>query len=58
MVIRYTQGIGRKGEREEQLSVRSKLIKAVKEALAKFGKHWSQLPAGVEDWSILDAQCC
>ena len=48
----------RKHERAEQLEVRWKLIRAVRAALSSFGKAWTKLPKGVEDWSILDAQCC
>ena len=53
MSLRYSQGVGRKGERAEQLTVRAKLLDAVRLALGRFGKPWSQLPRGIQDYEIL-----
>ena len=50
---RYTQGGGRMGERQEQLRVREKLDALVRAGLARFGRHWSELPPGRDDWVIL-----
>ena len=53
MSLRYSQGGGRRGERQEQLEVRAALIQSVRKGLRLFGKHWTKLPAGLEDWDIL-----
>ena len=55
MRLRYSQGWpgGRRGERQEQLEVRTALIQSVRKGLRLFGKHWTKLPAGLEDWDIL-----
>ena len=70
MMIRYTQGSGRRGERAEQLKVRTKLLQSVQEALVKWryahsveakqfvdsGRPWwLALPSGIEDWSVLES---
>ena len=54
MQIRYTQGDGRKGERFQQLAIRSKLVAKVRAGLRKFNRHWTSLPSGVRDWVIID----
>ena len=56
MAYRYTQGVGRHGERAEQLAVRWKLVSVVREGLAAFGRHWSHLPAGCASWETLLTQ--
>ena len=49
----YTQGSGRRGERQEQLRVLEKLGHAVREALQRFGRPWYELPKAHADWDIL-----
>ena len=53
MSLRYTQGGGRRGERQEQLEVRARLVDAWRDALERFGRPWTELPAGTADWDIL-----
>ena len=53
MQRRYTQGSGRRGERQEQLRVREKLGHAVRDALQRFGRPWYEMPKGRADWDIL-----
>ena len=53
MQRRYSQGTGRRGERQEQLRVREKLGQAVRDAIEKFGRPWTALPRGRADWDIL-----
>ena len=53
MVRRYSQGPGRRGEREEQLELRSKMVDHVRGSLATFGRPWTELPPGLADWDIL-----
>ena len=53
MSLRYTQGGGRRGERQEQLEVRARLVDALRVALERFGRPWTELPAGTADWDIL-----
>ena len=53
MSLRYSQGEGRKGERQEQLEVRTRMVRAVREGLSRFGRPWTELPPGTEDWHIL-----
>lgn len=53
MSFRYTQGGGRRGEREEQLDVRSRLALDVRAAIARTGRSWLELPLGTADWDIL-----
>ena len=40
MALRYSSGIGRMGEREEQLRVRSRVIALVRAALDAYGQPW------------------
>ena len=53
MSLRYSAGEGRRGERQEQLAVRARLVEAVRAGLARFGRPWTELPGGVADWDIL-----
>ena len=53
MERRYTQGAGRLGERAEQMRVRLKVIMAVRESLAAFGRPWTELPRSLQSWDIL-----
>ena len=53
MTHRYAQGSGRRGERSEQLRVRSRLVAMVRDALERFGRPWTELPAGLADWDVL-----
>lgn len=53
MSRRYSQGTGRRGERQEQLSVRMDMVSAVRRGLKLFGRPWTELPAGLADWDIL-----
>ena len=57
MIIRYTQGANRLGERAEQLAVRTKLVRFVRSVLQRKGflPDWSSLPPGIDDWSVLDS---
>ena len=53
MSLRYSQGQGRRGEREAQLDVRARLLDAVALGLEGWGASWRALPAGNADWDIL-----
>ena len=53
MCRRYTQGAGRRGEREEQLDLRWRLVRAVRAALARCSTPWWLLPKSLESWDIL-----
>ena len=53
MSLRYSQGRGRRGEREAQLDVRARLTGLVREALELWGRPWQELPPGTDDWEIL-----
>ena len=51
----YTSGAGRRGEREAQIEVRSRLVVVVSQALEAFGGHWTELPQGRDDWDVVVA---
>ena len=52
MALSYSSGsIGRMGEREEQLRVRSRVIALVRAALDAYGQPWDILPFGGKAWS-------
>ena len=52
----YTSGAGRRGEREAQLEVRSRLVVVVSQALEAFGGHsGTELPQGRDDWDVVVA---
>ena len=53
MSLRYSQGVGRRGEREAQLDVRARMISLVRVALREWGQPWWRLPPGTDDWEIL-----
>ena len=53
MERRYTSGPGRRGERHEQLDVRSRLVRAVAGALQKAKCFWWELPPTLESWDVL-----
>jgi hypothetical protein len=53
MERRYSQGAGRRGEEAEQLRIRCRLVQVVREGLARFGRHWVQLPRSLESWDVL-----
>ena len=54
MEHRYTQGVGRRGEEAEQLRVRSRLVQAVRDGLARWGKPWHiTLPRDLSSWVAL-----
>ena len=53
MSLRYSQGNGRRGEREAQLDVRARLIELVRKGLALWGRPWQELPPGTDDWEVL-----
>ena len=55
MSLRYSQGKGRRGEREVQLDVRERLVDAVRVGLEAWGRPWRELPPGNADWDILRA---
>ena len=50
----YSQGVGRGGERMEQVGVRARFVAVVRRAIAAAGCHWTELPMvdGL-DWSVL-----
>ena len=60
MTERYGRGIGRSGERTEQLRIRSRLIDFAARALARWCKHWGcswmRLPAGHASKRLLSEQ--
>ena len=49
----YSSGTNRRGERSEQLELRKRFGDAVREALVRFGRPWTELPPGTDDWDIL-----
>jgi hypothetical protein len=53
MSFRYSQGEGRRGEREEQLDVRSRLNAHLRERLAAVPGGWWTLPRTTESWDVL-----
>ena len=53
MSRRYSQGGGRRGERQEQLDLRWRLISHVRHALRRYGRPWWSLPRSLESWDIL-----
>ena len=53
MSLHYTSGPNRLGERAAQLSVRVRLIEAVRAALTRHGGPWWTIPASLESWDIL-----
>ena len=53
MNFRYTQGQGRRGEREEQLDVRARLVEAVERALGRSPQAWWELPKTLDSWDVL-----
>ena len=53
MSFRYAQGGGRRGEREEQLDVRSRLNAHLRERLAAVPGGWWTLPRTTESWDVL-----
>ena len=55
MSLRYTQGAGRRGERAEQLGVRTRLVNAIRRALAARGGSLEGLPRNTDDWEVLAA---
>lgn len=55
MQLRYSQGQGRRGEREAQLDVRARLLDAVRRGLEVWGQPWQSLPPGNTDWDVLRA---
>ena len=50
---RYTGGAGRRGEREEQISIRTRITAAVRGALETCGTPWYRLPRSLASWDIL-----
>jgi len=55
MRVAYSLGNTKEGNRERQLETRTRYANYVADALAKFGKPWTQLPKGRADWAILRA---
>ena len=53
MGFRYTQGVGRIGERREQLVLRARLVHVVRRALVRFGPSWLALPRDNSAWETL-----
>ena len=53
MGFRYTQGVGRIGERREQMVLRARLVHVVRRALVKFGPSWLELPRDNSAWEVL-----
>lgn len=53
MTMLYSSGSNRRGEREEQLELRARVIDTVRAALEQFGRPWTDLPAGTGDWDVL-----
>lgn len=53
MELRYTQGHGRRGERAEQIEVRSAFNKVVYDALRRLPDGWASLPKTTESWDAL-----
>ena len=51
----YTSGKGRRGEREAQLEVRSRLVVLVRDAIEARADHWTTLPPGRDDWDVVVA---
>ena len=58
MSFRYSQGAGRRGERQEQLSVRARLLAAVRAGLDRAGCPWHALPRSLESWDCLLPSFC
>ena len=50
---RYTQGPGRAGERQEQLSLRTRIVSVVRQAIAASAVPWHALPRSLESWDVL-----
>ena len=53
MERRYTSGPGRRGEQEEQLDVRGRLVDAVAISLRESAVPWYELPRSLESWDVL-----
>lgn len=53
MSFRYTQGPGRRGEREEQLQLRTRFYECVQRALRKVPGGWQSLPKSLDSWDVL-----
>jgi hypothetical protein len=53
MTLLYSSGENRRGERSEQIELRTRFVAAVRSALAAFGRPWTELPSGTDDWSVL-----
>ena len=49
----YSSGTNRRGERSEQLELRTRFADAIRAALVRFGRPWAELPLGTDDWDIL-----
>ena len=56
MAHRYTQGPNRRGERAEQLDLRTRIARAVQRALAASPRPWHELPHSLESWDVLVAE--
>ena len=52
----YCEGNGREGRRTAQLRVRKRWIQAVRQALDKFARPWTELPPGRESYGILQTE--
>ena len=52
MQNRYTSGAGRCGERHEQLDLRTRLVRVVRDKLANIADLW-QLPFDTSSWMVL-----
>ena len=53
MSLRYTQGAGRRGERQEQIGLSARLVAAVCESLQRAAVPWHALPRSLESWDVL-----
>ena len=52
MAFRYTSGPGRRGEREEQLSVRARYVADVRAAIEAHDGGWWTLPKNTDSWDV------
>ena len=53
MSLRYSQGVGRRGEREEQLELRARFVEQIRDALQRVEGGWQSLPRSLESWKAL-----
>jgi len=52
MNFRYTSGVGRRGERQEQLAVRGRFVADMRRTLERADGGWWRLPKTVDSWDV------